>query len=485
MFHKKTKELDQDPYSNYRVLCGIEEEFLIINKEGNLVEAADEVMVRAAELLEKNPKRLKSLQFKIRGLDAEPSPSQIEYVTLPLPPKELEQAVLDGRKLLIDATRQLGAKILAQSLHPIQSDPHPMSGTHINVSIQRKGGFMTVDELKAVNNYFWNYLPELIAISGNSPIFAGNLTNLASNRYANSTVLKPNGFAVIEVPQQTAALVPMHYYGRTRYTLKIGSGESEISKRVITNPQGDRLVDITPRGPLTNIAEDKDDSLVRNRVEIRIFDVQQNYQYLLDLAYLCCASALHALKLQLTGEITPDSYHKRNVENAVFNGIKAKFIKHKNKDITLLNSLSNWTGDIKEYLEMLNIKFTYLPDLPEKKTQEKFNINIKTPTIEKLRQQRKVFAVVKLDKSRIITDKRGRRYSIPRGTKIEGRLSTRYKLTYEEKNDLVTTYLSIDLVNTIVLRGISIPLDERDRVIVAIDETEYMSRRLFGGFGFG
>ncbi|MHA2305915.1 MAG: hypothetical protein ACXACU_11030, partial [Candidatus Hodarchaeales archaeon] len=171
--------------------------------------------------------------------------------------------------------------------------------------------------------------------------------------------------------------------------------------------------------------------------------------------------------------------------NAVFNGIKAKFIKHKNKDITLLNSLSNWTGDIKEYLEMLNIKFTYLPDLPEKKTQEKFNINIKTPTIEKLRQQRKVFAVVKLDKSRIITDKRGRRYSIPRGTKIEGRLSTRYKLTYEEKNDLVTTYLSIDLVNTIVLRGISIPLDERDRVIVAIDETEYMSRRLFGGFGFG
>jgi hypothetical protein len=42
LFHKKTKDLDQDPCRNYNVLCGIEEEFLIINKDGTLVNGADE-----------------------------------------------------------------------------------------------------------------------------------------------------------------------------------------------------------------------------------------------------------------------------------------------------------------------------------------------------------------------------------------------------------------------------------------------------------
>ncbi|MFX0184128.1 MAG: hypothetical protein ACFE95_13680, partial [Candidatus Hodarchaeota archaeon] len=77
-FHKQTKKLDEeDPCSNYNVLCGIEEEFLIVNKEGTLVNAADDCMVQAAELLERDNKRLDFLQLKIRGLDAEPSPTQI------------------------------------------------------------------------------------------------------------------------------------------------------------------------------------------------------------------------------------------------------------------------------------------------------------------------------------------------------------------------------------------------------------------------
>ena len=137
LFQRNKKDLAEDPCKNYQVLCGIEEEFLIINKEGTLVNAADELMVRAADILERDSNRLDFLQLKIRGLDAEPSPSQIEYVTIPLPPKDIAEAMEAGRKLLSDAATQLGYRIFSQSLHPIQSDPNPMCGTHINVSVQR------------------------------------------------------------------------------------------------------------------------------------------------------------------------------------------------------------------------------------------------------------------------------------------------------------------------------------------------------------
>ncbi|MFW9827544.1 MAG: hypothetical protein ACFFEY_08135, partial [Candidatus Thorarchaeota archaeon] len=116
LFHEKKKEIDLDIYKDYQVLCGIEEEFLIINKNGRLARAADDIMVKSAEILEKDQGFLSSLQVKIRGLDAEPSPSQIEYVTLPLPPTSLEKAVIEGRKLLTEAAKNLGVKILAQSL---------------------------------------------------------------------------------------------------------------------------------------------------------------------------------------------------------------------------------------------------------------------------------------------------------------------------------------------------------------------------------
>ncbi|MFX1325697.1 MAG: hypothetical protein ACFE8N_12140, partial [Promethearchaeota archaeon] len=107
LFHQKTKEIEEDPYNEFQVLCGIEEEFLIINKNGNLTEVADDLMVKSAEILENDTNFLNSLQVKIRGLDAEPSPTQIEYVTLPLPPDSLKEAIIDGRKLLTDAAKKL------------------------------------------------------------------------------------------------------------------------------------------------------------------------------------------------------------------------------------------------------------------------------------------------------------------------------------------------------------------------------------------
>jgi gamma-glutamyl:cysteine ligase YbdK (ATP-grasp superfamily) len=486
LFHQKTKELEQDPYNDYQVLCGIEEEFLIINKNGTLAKKADDIMVKSAEILENDTNLLNSLQVKIRGLDAEPSPSQIEYVTLPLPPESLQQAVIEGRKLVTEAAKQIGVKILAQSLHPIQSDPNPISGTHINVSVQRKGSLMTPEEMKAVYNYMWNYLPEMIAISANSPIYRGSFTNVASNRCANSNVLKPNGFAAIEVPENRPALVPMRYYGRMRYKLKIGFEEDEYSKKIITNRRGERLVDITPRGPFTNISDDNDELPTRNRVEIRIVDVQYNIEDLLDLAYLCCVSALHAVYLHSIGEITQDPYHQMNTQNAIANGFKSVFQRNNEEKEPLEASLSRWIEETKKYQGYLGISINNLSDkkLQTKIIQKELDIEYQTRKIEKLRQQGRAQVTMELDEPRIVVDRSGTKYKIDRGAQIRGKLSANYQFQYDEMDGLVTNFKSIRIVNSLKVQNLSIPLYENDRIIRAQSESESLLDRLFGDWGF-
>ncbi|MFX1409462.1 MAG: glutamate-cysteine ligase family protein [Promethearchaeota archaeon] len=486
LFHQKTKELEQDPYIDYDVLCGIEEEFLIIDQNGTLAKAADDIMVKSAEILEKDTNFLNSLQVKIRGLDAEPSPSQIEYVTLPLPPAFLQQAVMEGRKLVIEAAKQIGVKILAQSLHPIQSDPNPISGTHINVSVQRKGSLMTPEDLKAVYNYLWNYLPELIAISANSPIFRGNITNIASNRCANSTVLKRNGFATIEVPENRPALVPMRYYGRMRYKLQIGYEKDEFSKKIITNNRGERLVDITPRGPFTNISDDNDELPSRNRVEVRIIDVQYNVNDLLDLAYLCCVSALHAVYLCSTGEIIQDPYHNINVENAIANGFKSIFQRNNGIKEPLEASISRWMGESMKYQHYLGIS---IKNLPNKKfqtelLQKNLDIEYQTRKIEKLRQQGRTQTIIEFVDPRIVTDRKGNKYKITSGAQIRGTLSATYKFSYDEMDGLVTNFKGINIVNNLIVQNLEIPLNENDRILRVQSESESLIDRLFGDFFF-
>ncbi|UCD01999.1 MAG: hypothetical protein JSV23_02970 [Promethearchaeota archaeon] len=486
LFHEKIKELDSDIYKDYQVLCGIEEEFLIINKNGRLAKVADEIMVKSAEILEKDQKFLSSLQVKIRGLDAEPSPSQIEYVTLPLPPTSLEQAVKEGRKLLTEAAKQLGVKILTQSLHPIQSDPNPISGTHINVSVQRKGNLMTPEEMRVVYNYLWDYLPEIIGISANSYVYRGNWNNIASNRCANSTVLKSNGFAFIQIPENRPALIPMRYYGRMRYKLKIGFEEDEFSKKVITNNRGDRLVDITPRGPFTNISDDNDELPSRNRIEIRVIDVQYDNDDLLDLAYLCCISAIHAIELQSIGEITQDPYHTTNLENAIANGTKSVFRRFNGTSESLETSISRWIEETKRFQDYLGIKIKNLPDRKLKidKSQQELSIDYQTRKIEKLRQQGKTYVLIELVEPRIVNDRRGNRYKITAGTQVRGTLEARYDFAYDDLDGMVTNFNGIRVVNNLVVQNLRIPLRENDRILRGQSESESLIDRLFGDFFF-
>ncbi len=484
-FHVKEKEID-DITDDYRVLCGIEEEFLILNKDGTLIEAADNLMMKAAEILEQNNDLLDALRIKIQSLDAEPSPAQIEYVSLPLRPNQLEEAVKAGRRLLIDAGKKLEVKIFTQSLHPIQSDPNPIVGTHINVSVQKKESLMKSWELKAVNNYLWNMLPEIIALSANSPIFQGRKTNIASNRCANSTVLKPNGFAQIEIPEEKPALIPMRYYGLMRYQLKIGSGEDEFSKKVITNSSGDRLMDITPRGPFTNIQGDKDDSPSRNRVEVRIIDVQHYIEDLLDIAYLCCCSGLHAISLAQSGKITEDPYHKENIERAITYGNEASFKRNGGNVISFKESLYEWIQKISKYEANLGVKIKNLPTLKFQRPQiqDELGIKFQTRKIEKIRQQGNLYATVILENSRIVSDDQGDKYKVNGGRQIQGKLSVKYDLDYEEEDELVKSFKSIKIINTLNVQGLQIPLEPGDRIQNVRSRHESLIDRLLGGFPF-
>lgn len=344
---------------------------------------------------------------------------------------------------------------------------------------------MKPGELKAVNNYLWNYLPELIAVTANSPIYQGNVNNVASNRCANSNVLKMNDPAKIEVPENRPALVPMRYYGRMRYQLKIGSTtDDEFSKKVITNSKGDRLVDITPRGPFTNIGDDKDESPTRNRVEIRIIDVQHKIEDLLDIAYLCCISGLHALYLNQTGEILLDSYHKQNVESAIGHGMDAIFRRENGIEQSLKESLTNWVKKTSEYQDYLGIKIKNLPT--EKFERERhipeLDINYQTRRIEKIRQQGKTYVTVKIGETRIISDSRGNKYEVSAGARIKGKLSAEFQLNYEEEDGMISEFSGLKIINSLKVQGIKIPLVEKDKVISSYNEAESLASRLFSGF---
>lgn len=486
LFFKPRGDVDPEYHEQFQVLCGIEEEFLLLGADGTLVEAADEIMVQAAETLERDDSLLESLKLKIRGLDAEPNPAQIEYVTLPLPPTALCDAVRAGRELLATAAAAVGAKILAQSLHPIQSNPHPIVGTHVNVSVQRVGSLMTPDHLQAVHNYLWNYLPELIAVSANSPLFRGESTALASNRLNQSTVLKPNGFAQVQQPDRGPALVPIHYYGRNRYQLKIGSGEDEFAKKVITNRRGDRLMDITPRGPSTNISNDKDDSPTRNRVEVRIIDVQQTCSDLLEIAYLCCASSLHAVALHGAGEILQDPYHGSNVERAIQHGNRARFLRDQHQTESVADSVQRWVEDTRPYCDYLDVVLERLPAemVSRGPTQRDLEVKGDVDQLRRLRQRGKLLAVVRLQEPRVVSDRRGRKYKVPRNSQVHGRLTADFKLEMREEDHVVTEFESIQAEAVLEVQGLRIPLRAHDKVLKVMDESEYMVERLFGRTGF-
>jgi len=471
-----------DLCNKYTLLCGIEEEFLLLSKDGTLVPLADDVMRQSAEILSRDTKRLQSLRLKIRALDPEPSRTQIEYVTLPVTPEKLKDCISEGRKLLVDAAHALGGKVLAQSMHPIQSDPNPLVGAHLNVST-RKGGentFMTPEDMLAVYNHLWHHLPEIIALSVNTPIYIGQRNNIASNRIANSRVLETNTFGRLEIPADKPQLVRARYYGRLRYSFRISSSMDE--RRVITNPSGNRLVDITPRGPSTNIDQDQDESPVRNRIETRIFDVQPQLEVLLDLAYITCGLTLEALELDKQRVFTPDPYHVENKRRAIRWGLDAMFIKD-GKQVSARESVLNMLERTHPHREALNLELTSSLAKAEPQISQNHDLKIRSNTsqFEELRNRGKSILLLRTGSPRVAYDQRiGRNYRVKQGTRLIGKLSANFRLGYTEERGLVTAFRDIEIINTLRINGTTLPLQDGDLIERAFSEEEYMMSRFLG-----
>lgn len=471
-----------DLSNKYTLLCGIEEEFLLLSKDGTLASLADDVMRQAAIILSRDSSRLRSLRLKIRALDPEPSRTQIEYVTLPVKLETLKECVSEGRRLLVDAARELGGKVLAQSIHPIQSDPNPLVGVHINISA-RKGGentFMIPEEMLLVYNHLWKHLPELIALSANSPIYRGARNNIASNRIANSRVLETNPLGKLEIPEDRPQLVQARYYGRLRYSFRIST--STDKRRIITNPAGNRLVDITPRGPSTNIDQDQDESPIRNRIETRIFDVQPRIEALLDLTYIICGLTLEALGLKDPKMIRTDPYHVENKQRAIQWGLDAVFIKN-GQQVSARESILDLLKRTQPYREALNLELTsHLSNAePEIWQKEDLNIRANTPRFEELRGRGKDILLIRTGSPRVAVDQRsGRQYRVKRGTRLMGRLSANFQLTYTEEAGLVVGFQDINIINTLEINGTSLPLQVEDKIEQALSEEEYILSRFLG-----
>ncbi len=471
---------------NYSLLCGIEEEMLIISEDGTLVPVADYVMRATAELLNRETDRLERLQLRIRSLDPEPHQAQIEYVTLPVKLEEVPDCIKEGRELLIDAINSLGYKAFIQSLHPIQSDPHPMCGTHINISTkQSEKGSMTAEEMLFVYNHLWNHLPELIALSANTPIYNGEENGIMSNRLLHSTVMKPNSFGTLEIPSYQPALVQEPHYGTLRYSLKLGRLEEE--PHVITNPRGDRLMDITPRGPYTNIDQDKEDSIFRNRIEIRIFDNQRKIESLLDIVSIVSGLTLEALCfLQDRKRINAERFHFENREEAIRNGMDSTFLKEINgrtSRVSARDQIKEMIKRTEDHRKALSTTLSTdlrngIPEVEAKKP--KMIVKVATPKFEKLRQKGRRVVTVRFSSARRGIDPRtDRKYRISKNHELTGELRADFKLTYEEQNGFVTDFNEILLKNNLSVQNVKIPLKDGDEILGAMTEEDYMFRRIF------
>ncbi|MFW9914965.1 MAG: glutamate-cysteine ligase family protein [Candidatus Thorarchaeota archaeon] len=468
----------------YRVLCGIEEEFLLINEDGSLAQQADDTMLAAAEMLRGDQKRLARLRLKIRALDPEPSRAQIEYTTLPTPPTSIRDFVIEGRRLISDAAQAAGCLAFCQSLHSFESRPNPMAGTHINVSVRRQERLMTPEEQVMVYNHCWNHLPELIAASANSPIIFGQETGIISNRIARSRVLRRNPVATLQIPEKQSQLVQQSYYGRLRYALKIGSDETE--PLVIMNSQGNRLTDITARGPYTNIDQDRDETPLRNRVEIRIFDVQTDSERLVDLCYLCCGLALHATSCLGEGlEIKPDPYHDENIKRAVRDGLDATLVTL-NGTISARKSINELAEEIQPYLRLMGVRFigSLARSPPTISQRSPTALRREMQTFERLYRSARRYLIVRTGRQRTAMDPRtGQRYSVPNRTRLFGTLQARHRMKLEKgEYGLIKNFKEADPAYYLVVKGVPILMDQRDSVETAMTEEEYVRARIMGRF---
>ncbi|WP_457615407.1 hypothetical protein [Methanopyrus sp.] len=462
------------------VRVGVEEELFLIDEDGSLTRAADDVIVNAAELLKSDSNFLEDCWRTILGLDPEPNPAQIEYLTQPLPPDEVIEACETGRELIKKAAEELGLRVMLESMHPFESDPLPINGTHVNVMVKFKDQpYMTPKQMLVVYNWLWYNLPIIIAATANTPYCCGGKNLAASCRLLKSRVLKPNYRAAIKRLEKRPYLTKTQYYGRLRYRLRLRK-DTEFEERVVAHPDGRRLVDVTPRGPASNVTGDENDSPTRNRVEVRAIDNQKSIKYLHDVVMLIVGLSLEALYMyEIEGKLPPnDPNHFDNRRAAIKEGINATFVINK-KEIDAESALLEIINRVDKFLDCLGLRFISPLKNGEVELQKRPKLNVEYVYKDAIKYIGNYVEVI-LGSDKTVEIK-GKKYTIPKGTKVIGKLIPMASYKYRTDNKGFVK----DIIKGVITLGIKrnnveIPLDKNDKIVNIMSELEYLMRSMRG-----
>ena len=120
---------------NFAVRVGVENELLTLNDRGFIIPAAAAVVNEIIREIVKGNTDVSMLRELVYGIQWEPHPAQLEIVTQPLCYLDVDRAVRLARQYVAMAAMKRSIKIFAGSIHPVQSDPFPINGTHISLSL--------------------------------------------------------------------------------------------------------------------------------------------------------------------------------------------------------------------------------------------------------------------------------------------------------------------------------------------------------------
>ncbi len=404
----------------------------------------------------------------IYGIQWEPHPAQLEIVTQPLNHILIEKAIRLARSYIASVAMRRKIKIYAGSVHPIQSCPFPINGTHISVSIfpkNRRG--MPRKFLTYVHNNIRRHIPELIALTANSPIIAGNYSGYASARLVYSRVLRPSNYAVIK--RSKATIIPREKRALLKYAFTF-TDRKKYEHKVVANDVGLRFLDVTPRGPFTNIIEDRWASPQVSRVETRFLDNPSNVDYLMDIASIILGLSLEAIIMMYNGEkISEPKYLAENRSRAIKHGINAMFI-HDGTEIPARESTMEMIERVSEYLDLLNIKLrtSLAKAIPEIEYYGYPSIVSDHEEIIKYILQGKNLMKIELRESRYLISTNGKKKRLREGTTIFGLVFPEYDFEWDEDEyNIASRFKKIGISYWLLSQHGYVRLSPEDKIVFA------------------
>ena len=454
---------------NLKIRIGIENELLTINSQGFMVPAADLIVRDIIDDIVNKRIDISVLKKLIYGIQWEPHPAQLEVVTQPLNYLLVEKTMKIIRSYLGEVAGRKNLMIYAGSVHPIQSNPFPINGTHISISaVPKRRKYMPRKFLVYVHNNIRHYLPELIALTANSPIMSGEYSGYASTRLLYSRVLRPSRYAVIR--RSKATIIPREKRATLKYAF-IFTRNKRYEHKVVADRVGIRLLDITPRGPYTNIIEDYGSGPESSRVEIRFIDNPSTIDYLVDITYILLGIALEAIDHLRRGlKIADRKFLDENRIRAIKDGINASFIADDGEEAPAREYVIRMLENIEPYLDMLGVKLrtSLRRGIPEIEKFGKPKIETDHAELHRYLRQGKIFLKIRLSSNRSLITFSGTKESI-KNRDLFGLVFPQYKLEWISfERNVVSTFQKIHISYWMLTNRGYIKIHPDDTVVSAI-----------------